>query len=107
MIGNELTTYTVEICIAGDEADAVRIARQFCMTAGFCVTVTPTTYVYTGGAEAGVIVRCINYPRFPSSQADLWVKAEILANELRSGMCQHSFTMIAPDRTLWSSERDQ
>lgn len=107
MPSNKVSTYTVDICIAGDAADATRICRQFCMDKGFCVTVTPTTYVYTGGAEAGVIVRCINYPRFPSENAELWNKTLILADKLRAGLCQHSYTMIAPDRTLWVSERDE
>lgn len=107
MMRNELPTYTVEICIAGDHADAVRVCRKFCMAHGFCVTVTPTTYVYTGGAEAGVIVRCINYPRFPTTPADLWAMASVLAEDLRVSLCQHSYSMIAPDRTLWMTEREQ
>lgn len=102
----ESATYTVEICVAGDHADAIRICRQFCMGRGFCVTVTPTTYVYTGGAEEGVIVRCINYPRFPTPPDDLWSKAIALAECLRRGLSQHSFSMIAPDRTLWATERE-
>lgn len=103
----EAPTYTVEICIAGDAREAENICRRFCMAHGFCVTVTPTTYVYTGGAEAGVIVRCINYPRFPSDPADLWERAEVLAHALRVGLFQHSFSMIAPDRTLWVTEREE
>lgn len=101
----EAQTYTLEICIAGDADEAERICRRFCMDRGFCVTVTPTTYVYTGGAEVGVIVRCINYPRFPAQSAELWEKAEALAELLRAGLCQHSFSIVAPDRTVWVSER--
>ena len=100
-------TYTVEICIAGDHADAVRICRQFCMESGFCVTVTPTIYVYTGGAENGVIVRCVNYPRFPTLPGELFAKAQALAEQLRVGLCQHSFSLIAPDKTLWVTEREE
>ena len=107
MRNQTVETYTVEICIAGDHADAVRICRQFCMDNGFCVTVTPTTYVYTGGAEGGVIVRCINYPRFPTSPSELFAKSQALAERLRVGLCQHSFLLIAPDKTLWVTEREE
>lgn len=103
----QTNTHGVTIYIAGNAQDAERICRQFCMGHGFCVTVTATTYVYTGGAEAGVIVGCINYPRFPSSPAELWDKAEALADQLRVGLCQHSYTMVAPDKTVWVSEREQ
>lgn len=107
MTREEVLTYTAEICIAGDQNDAIRICRAFCMANGFCVTVTPTTFVYTGGAENGVLVRCINYPRFPSTNNEIWSKAEKLAEELRIGLYQHSFSIVAPDRTLWVTERQQ
>lgn len=101
------TTHGVTIYIAGEAKDAERICRQFCMDHGFCVTVTATTYVYTGGAEAGVIVGCINYPRFPSTPSELCGKAKALAEALRFGLCQHSYTLAAPDKTEWITERDQ
>lgn len=103
----EAPTYTVQIFIAGDVRDAQRICSKFCMDNGFCVTVTPTTYVYTGGVEAGVIIGCINYPRFPTGPTILWDKAFKLANLLREGLYQHSYSMVAPDRTLWVTEREE
>lgn len=100
-------TYTATIYIAGDTKDAERICRQFCMEHGFCVTVTPTVYVYTGGAEAGVIVGCINYPRFPLSSVSLFAKAEMLAEMLKTGLFQHSYTIVTPDKTVWVSGREE
>lgn len=101
----EVTTYTATIYIAGDAKAAERTCRLFCNANGFCVTVTPTTYIYTGGAESGVIVGCINYPRFPSDPSDLFAKATDLAEMLRTDLVQHSYTIVAPDRTVWVSER--
>lgn len=46
-------SYPVSIFIAGDPDAARRICRNFCDEEGLCVTVTPTTYVYTGGDENG------------------------------------------------------
>ena len=39
---SEVQTYTVDLFIAGDAAEARRICRQHCMAVGLCVTVTPT-----------------------------------------------------------------
>lgn len=105
MTENTVQTYTVQIMIAGDIADARRICRQFCMDHGFCVTVTATDFVYTGGCEGGVIVGCINYPRFPSETSELWAKAEMLAEALKAGLCQHSYTLTGNDKTTWRSDR--
>jgi hypothetical protein len=70
-----------------------------------CVTVTATSYIYTGGEEAGVIVGFINYPRFPSEPHDINYKAELLAEELMHGLCQHSYTIQTPETTRWYSRR--
>jgi hypothetical protein len=102
----EVPTYTATIFMAGDYADAVRLCRQFCMT-GLCVTVERAEFVYTGGAESGVRVGLINYPRFPSEPADLFAKAEALAEHLIEGLSQHSASIVASDRTVWLSRREQ
>jgi hypothetical protein len=41
------------IYIAGPVAKIESVCRKFCER-GMCVTVTPTTYIYTGGSEGGV-----------------------------------------------------
>lgn len=98
-------SYLVSIFIAGDYDRARQIAREFCMNVGACVTVTATTYIYTGGEEAGVIVGFINYPRFPATPADLLAKAEQLADDLMHGLCQHSYSIQTPETTYWHSRR--
>ncbi len=74
---------------------------------GLCVTVTPTTFVYTGGAEEGVEVGLVNYPRFPSTQGILDVKAQRLGKHLLERLCQHSFLVVSPDVTMWHSTRPE
>jgi hypothetical protein len=100
-------SYPVSIFIAGDYDRARQIAREFCMTEGACVTVTPTSYIYTGGEEAGVIVGLINYPRFPAEPGDILSKAAQLAEAMMHGMCQHSYTLQTPTRTYWHSRRQE
>jgi hypothetical protein len=101
----EVVTYTVDIFIAGEIADARRICREFCKARGLCVTVVECDFIYTGGAEKGVCVGAINYPRFPATPEAVWSKACDLAEELRVGLCQWSVCLVAPDKTLYLSER--
>jgi ferredoxin len=103
----EAKSYPIDIFVAGDASDAERFCRKHCLAVGLCVTVTPTTYVYTGGAEQGVRVGLINYPRFPCEPETLWAKAELLAGLLLDGLSQQSLTIQAPDRTLWLSRRPE
>ena len=100
-------SYYVRIHIAGDYAQAKQTCRQFCYERGLCVGVTAKTYVYRGGEEEGVVVELVNYPRFPISTGELWVKAVALAEELRRGLCQLSFLLESPDKTRWFSYRPE
>jgi len=100
-------TYEAKIFIAGDYATAQQVCREFCHEFGACVTVTPTEYVYTGGQEAGVIVGFINYPRFPQTGDQIKMRAFKLADRLRERLCQHSYTIVASDGTIWDTTRDQ
>ncbi|WP_031441140.1 hypothetical protein [Sphingomonas sp. FUKUSWIS1] len=64
---------------------------------------TETTYCYTGGEEAAVIVGLINYQRFPSDPTAIWQRAEQLGSILRERLKQDSYTIQAPDKTVWFS----
>lgn len=99
-------TYTVDIYMAGDLDQARHVCREYCLEVGFCVTIVACDFVYTGGAESGVKIGCINYPRFPATPAEIWGKALPLAERLRARLCQQSYSLVAPDKTLWVSERD-
>lgn len=105
MIRAEAPSYTVAIYIAGDLETARAVCRRHCMDVGLCVTVEPVEYIYTGGSETGVRVGLINYPRFPSKPADLMAMAEALAMLLKDALCQQSLSIVAPDKTVWLSWR--
>ena len=98
-------TYRVEICLAGDVADAKRVCREFCLSVGLCVAVAPTDFIYAGGSEAGVVVRLINYPKYPSTKTTLWETAQSLAENLRRALYQDSALLVADDKTEWHSCR--
>jgi hypothetical protein len=103
----EVPSYPVSIFIGGCAADIEDQCRTYCDEVGLCVTCTPTTFVYTGGEEDGYIVGLINYPRFPSEPAAIWAHAEVLAERLKTDADQQSYTIQAPDRTVWFSHREQ
>jgi hypothetical protein len=100
-------TYSVSIYMAGDIAHAKQLLRAECYppNEGLCVTVTPTTFTYTGGEESGFVVGLVNYPRFPSEPAKLWERAIVIANRLIPALCQWSALVVAPDKTEWINLR--
>ncbi len=100
-------SYPVSIFIAGDETAAREHCRAFCDAVGLCVTVTPTTYVYTDGEGTGVIVGLINYQRFPADPAIIFERAEHLAVLLIRKLGQESASIQAPDKTVWISFRTE
>jgi len=103
----ESLSWYVNIWIAGDYAQAVQTCRAWSMEVGGCVAVTPAAYVYTGGTEDGVLVRFLNYPRFPKPLGEILEQAKSLAERLRISLCQWSYTIETPERTLWFSNRPE
>ena len=101
---NECQTYTATIFIAGDYVTAKQVCRNYCAV-GLCVTLEPTEYIYTGGSEAGVRVGLINYARFPADAAQIFDHALTLARMLREALCQHSFSIVATDKTVFETTR--
>lgn len=107
MIEKTDVSFTASIYMAGDIAQAKQVCREFCLDVGLCVTVTPTTFIYTGGEEEGFIVGLINYPRFPALPQDITDKAQALAEFLRQRLFQHSYCIVGcgGGRTIWNSTR--
>jgi hypothetical protein len=105
MTNDNCPTIKTEIYIAGDLAQAKQVCREWCMEVGACVTVEPVDYIYTGGEESGVRVGFINYPRFPSDAGALFNKAGQLADRLMKRLCQHSYSVVGPEHTVWYSCR--
>jgi hypothetical protein len=103
----EVPTYTAQIYIAGDIAQARRLCAQRFIEKGLCVTLEPVEYVYAGGCEAGMRVGLINYPRFPAEPVEIRAKALELAELLIEALCQWSASVVMPDETVWLSCRPE
>lgn len=99
-------TYTATIEIAGDFAHIRQLCRAYCYEKGECVSLVAAEYPYKGGLESGAKVGLINYPRFPREPAEIWDRAVELGTILRDALCQHSFTIVATDKTEFFSRRE-
>lgn len=93
-------TYQIQIYIAG-ELHQIQASLQEYVTIGCCVTVTPTKYVYTGGAETGVIIGLINYARFETPIVELNKHAFDIAEKLLKDCHQRSCSVVLPDKTYY------
>ncbi len=99
--------YKVEIFIGGDFDKASEICADYCNRIGLCVTIEPTTYIYRCGGCEGVRIGLINYARFPASNTGIWNIAYALAELLKDGLNQGSFTIQDHERSMFVSDRDE
>lgn len=72
----------------------------------YCVTVTPTKFIYSGGEEFGCEIGFINYPKFPGEDYEILDKARRLAGKLLEVTCQHSILIMNPKETEWFTKRE-
>lgn len=99
-------TSSVDVFMAGDIEHAKQVVRAFCYQSPCCVTVTPTTYIYRGGEEAGFVVGFRNYPRFPTTAESLKRLASELAGRLLDALSQDSAMVVeAGGVTEWTTRR--
>lgn len=102
-----LPTATARLYLSGPIEVAKQIIRAECLREGLCVTVEPTTFIYTGGEEAGYVVGLLDYPRFPCGQKKLTARATDLMHKLLEGTHQHSALMVTPQVTEWITKREK
>ncbi len=100
-------TYWVKLYLSGPIEIAKQAIRAECLRKGLCVTIEPTTFIYSGGEEAGYVVGLVNYPRFPSPPDELVDRAEGLAVRLLDTTHQYSALLQTPLFTRWISRRPQ
>ena len=100
-IEKEVPTYTVRLYMAGDINSAKYILRMKCWHVGLCVTIEPTTFIYTGGEEAGFVIGFVNYPRFPKTPSEIYERAHSMAHSLMPVLNQSTALLVATDKTVW------
>lgn len=85
--------------VAHSLTEAHEICDKFC-DIGLCVTLTPTQFIYTGGGESGCIVGLINYPRFPTEEKFILMKALDLAKIFLYKFRQQRISIVTPEETI-------
>lgn len=100
-------THWAKIYIAGPIEVAKQFLRLKAKDVGMCVTIEPTTYIYSGGEEVGYVIGLINYPRFPKSPEAIRTFALDLAAELKDATGQMSYTIMFPDQTEFFSDKEE
>ena len=83
-----------------------KVCEEYCNEIGFCVTITSTTFIYTGGKEPGVIVGCIQYPRFPRPDEQNRERVITLAKRLMIATNQCRVSIVMPDEVVVLSKED-
>jgi len=99
-------TIVIRIYICGDLPTIRNVLRSYCMK-GACVTVQSAEYIYTGGAEYGVVIGLNNYPRFPKTEKELMFVGEEIGFLLMEKCCQTSFMVQGKNETFWYSRRKE
>lgn len=100
-------TNVIKLYLSGPIDIAKQAVRAETLRAGLCVTIEPTTYIYTGGEESGYVVGLLNYPRFPCAPEELESRARDLMLKLLAATHQHSALMVTPEHSEWVSLRVQ
>lgn len=107
MIIKTAPTFYARIYMSGPIEVAKQIIRNDVFHAGLCITIEPTTFIYTGGEEAGYVVGLINYPRFVAEPGAISERARCIAVKLLKGTFQHSALVMTPDETKWITSREE
>ncbi len=99
-------THTIRLYLSGPIEVAKQVIREHVHADPQCVTIEPTTFIYTGGEEQGYVVGLLNYPRFPATPNEINTYAGDLAKLLLERTHQHSALIVTPTETTWITTRD-
>lgn len=106
MTGQSAPAFSATIYAAGDINAAKQACRSYCLKVGLCVHVYQVDYIYTGGEESGFAIGIINYARFPQTAEMILHHARTLAELVRERTYQHSYSIVTPDSSYWSTLRE-
>lgn len=98
--------YQCTLFVGGNIHHIELICRKYVET-GLCITITPTKYVYTGGAEDGAIIGFINYARFPNTKGNIFELAVELGREIIEQTGQLSFSVMDNENNCYFSRFDK
>lgn len=100
-IKNTVPTFYANIHVAGDYDTARAACREITYTFGFCFQIHKVDYIYTGGEESGLLIRVINYPRFPRDPEEITNLVTEFGKIIATKLCQKSFTVETSTDTMY------
>jgi len=86
--------------------ELIKWLREYCNTNPCSVTMTPTNFIYKGGAESGAIIGLNNYPRFPATKKEIALRALKMASELKKVFHQHRVSVVCDNFTYLIEDSD-
>ncbi len=105
----QVKTYKAEITIGMKEGysgpihtqeEVLILCQDYCNKIGLGVEVHFGTCVYVKGSEPCVRIGLINYPRFPSTNEEIFNRAKFLGTEIAAAFKQQRFSIVATDVTV-------
>ena len=103
MTSKQSDTFWAKLYLSGPIEIAKQLLREECLREGLCITIEPTTFIYTGGEEVGYVVGLICYPRFTMTPDKIVERAQFIMDKLMRGTFQHSALLMTPQTTEWIS----
>ena len=100
-------TYQITIYLSGSIEKAKSVIREFVFQNGLCVTINPTTFIYTGGEEEGYAVGILAYPRFSAKNERLDTLSKELALKLLQETFQWSALVVNDTTSIWMTLRKE
>jgi len=85
--------------------EVISFLQYYVSSNPICFSVTPTSFVHPSGAEKGVIIGLIQYPRFPKEEKELISIALDVAESLRIKFRQYRVTVGFPDNMIMLGEK--
>jgi hypothetical protein len=101
VLSGECETNSYVVHIAGNYSVALDFTNKYTFEHGACAQMCKVDFCYTGGQEAGITARFINYPRFPKD--DIQIHEEVLeyAKGLAARLYQKSFSIEGLQKTYY------
>lgn len=100
-------SYTFDIYVTGSRSAVEDYLQEYCMKNGFCFSIIPLEYIYSGGKESGYSVRIINYARFPKGEEQLEEIANHVAKKLIEKTNTWSASVVTPTHSYYITQRDE
>ncbi|QHJ78954.1 MAG: hypothetical protein [Caudoviricetes sp.] len=101
-VRNTVKTWYAILHIAGNIEVAKAFIQKRILNDDACYQIAAVDYVYSGGCEQGMTIRCIHYPRFPRNNPEILLeKLMLLANDLATELGQKSYTIETSENTVF------